>query len=52
MELHRELGYEQPNGSSRRAILALSFFSVWGLDKKAWEFDSDFEFDPVCYESI
>ena len=23
MELHRELSYEQPNGSHRRAILAL-----------------------------
>ncbi len=25
MELHRELGYGQPNGSPRRAILALFF---------------------------
>ncbi len=30
MELHRELSYGQPNDSPRRAILALSFFSVIG----------------------
>ena len=28
MDLHRELSYRQPNGSPRRAILALFFFSV------------------------
>ena len=31
MELHRELSYGRPNGSPRRAILVLSFFSVHPL---------------------
>ncbi len=34
MELHRELSYGQPNGSPRRAILALFFLSVYQLHEE------------------